>query len=467
MHHLPLLLLLWVMGSWSFPTSLTDPKEQDMKMVQTYLESYYRLENDGHKIAKQRDHSPVVEKLKQMQKFFGLKVTGKPDAETLKVMRQPRCGVPDVAPLSITSRIFRWEHTSLTYRIETYTKDMHPAEVDRAIEKAFNLWSQVTPLTFTKVFEGQADIMISFVYGDHYDNSPFDGPGNTLAHAFPPGSGLGGDVHFDEDETWTNNLKEYNLYRVAAHELGHSLGLSHSMDIGALMYPSYFYSGEVQFSQSDIQDIQALYGPSKNPFQPEAPKTPEPCDSKLTFDAITTLRGEIIFFKDRFYLRVIRNYPVELQHISDLWPALPNKLQAAYEVTNKDEVRFFKGNKYWAFQGHDMLPGYPKDIYVLGFPRTVKSIDAAVYEETTSKTYFFVDNKYWRYDETKESMDKGYPKLIQDGFPGIGNKVDAVFSDDNFFYFFHGTRQYEFDPKTKSILRLRKTNSWFNCRKKY
>lgn len=55
-------------------------------------------------------------------------------------------------------------------------------------------------------------------------------------------------------------LPEYNLYRVAAHELGHSLGLSHSMDIGALMYPTYVFSGDVQFSQSDIQDIQALYG---------------------------------------------------------------------------------------------------------------------------------------------------------------------------------------------------------------
>lgn len=59
---------------------------------------------------------PVVEKLKQMQKFFGLKVTGKPNAETLNVMKQARCGVPDIAEFVLTEGNPRWEHTNLTYR---------------------------------------------------------------------------------------------------------------------------------------------------------------------------------------------------------------------------------------------------------------------------------------------------------------------------------------------------------------
>lgn len=44
-------------------------------------------------------------------------------------------------------------------------------------------------------------------------------------------------------------------------------------------------------------------------------------------------------------MRVIPHYPqVEQNFISVFWPNLPTGLQAAYEVTERDEVRFFKGN---------------------------------------------------------------------------------------------------------------------------
>jgi len=91
--------------------------------------------------------------------------------------------------------------------------------------------------------------------------------GYVLAHAFPPGTGRGGDVHFDDDEPWTTTLDGTNLLSVAAHEIGHALGVSHSDQRGALMYAWYdSYNPKRTLHTDDIAAIQHLYGRSAQPL---------------------------------------------------------------------------------------------------------------------------------------------------------------------------------------------------------
>ena len=79
---------------------------------------------------------------------------------------------------------------------------MDPTFVLDQFRKAFKVWSDASGLTFNETRRADADIVISFLRGNHGDPYKFDGPGNILAHAFFPGDGIGGDTHFDEDEAW-------------------------------------------------------------------------------------------------------------------------------------------------------------------------------------------------------------------------------------------------------------------------
>ncbi|XP_041055106.1 collagenase 3-like [Carcharodon carcharias] len=401
-----------------------------------------------------------------MQEFFGLEVTGNLDSATMEVMEKPRCGVPDIAEYNHFPEMMKWKKNKITYRILNYTPDIPSTDVDTAISQALKVWSDITPLKFRRIFEGEADIMISFGAREHGDNYPFDGANGLLAHAFPPAAGLGGDTHFDEDETWTMGSNGYNLFLVAAHEFGHALGLAHSRDPGALMYPIYTFTRVKKFRlpQDDVNGIQALYGKSDRHHGPPPPKTPEKCDPMLSFDAIASLRGEMFIFKDRFFWR---RHPqmseVELTLVRSFWPKIPTRIDAAYENLNRDFLVVIKGNKYWAISGYDIMPGYPKNIYRFGIPRSVKNIDAAVHIRETSKTLFFSGDQYWSYDEGKQAMDEGYPRLIADDWPGIPRSVDAAFEHHGNIFFFRGPIKFQFNIREKQVLRTGRTNSWVGC----
>ncbi|OCT96146.1 collagenase 3 [Xenopus laevis] len=461
--------------SLSFAYCLSAPVPQDedseltpgdLQLAEHYLNRLYSSSSNPVGMLRMKNVNSIETKLKEMQSFFGLEVTGKLNEDTLDIMKQPRCGVPDVGQYNFFPRKLKWPRNNLTYRIVNYTPDLSTSEVDRAIKKALKVWSDVTPLNFTRLRTGTADIMVSFGKKEHGDYYPFDGPDGLLAHAFPPGEKLGGDTHFDDDEMFSTDNKGYNLFVVAAHEFGHALGLDHSRDPGSLMFPVYTYTETSRFvlPDDDVQGIQVLYGPGNRDPHPKHPKTPEKCDPDLSIDAITELRGEKMIFKDRFFWRVHPQMTdAELVLIKSFWPELPNKLDAAYEHPAKDLIYLFRGKKFWALNGYDIVEDYPKKLHELGFPKTLKAIDAAVYNKDTGKTFFFTEDSYWSFDEEARTLDKGFPRLISEDFPGIGEKVDAAYQRNGYLYFFNGALQFEYSIWSQRITRILKTNFVLMC----
>ncbi|XP_068600588.1 collagenase 3-like [Brachionichthys hirsutus] len=444
---------------------------QDESLAKSYLKSFFNLTAEAGP-ATRRGFSSLRRKLSEMQRFFGLRITGTLDAETIDVMKKPRCGVPDgnIARFSTFGRNLKWDKNSLTYRIENYTPDMSTSEIDHSIEKALQVWAEVTPLRFTRIYSRTADIMISFGSRAHGDFYPFDGPDGTLAHAFAPSPGIGGDAHFDDDETFTfRSNRGYVLFMVAAHEFGHSLGLTHSDDPGALMYPVYTYGNPDTFflPRDDVNGIQSLYGsnPDKDPsVEPEAPATPDACDSTMVLDAATTLRGEMFFFKNSFFWRRYPQSPTPQQSlIRNFWPSAPVNIDAAYESRQSDRIYFFKGNKVWAFAGYRPVHTYPKKLSTFGLPRRVRKIDAALYDVASGKTLFFVGNYYYRYDEARRTIDQGFPRRVDLSFPGLSGKVTAAFQHRGFFYLYSGPYMYQYGLRTKMLYRVLRNRYFLPC----
>lgn len=212
--------------------------------------------------------------LKQLQKFHGLKPTGIVDKATRELLGQVRYDHHPDIPLYVVAAA--WDHTDLTYQFLNKTSSTLPdAQARAVIRRAFQSWQNASKLTFREVgLEQSADIRIKWAKLDHGDGYPFDGLWGVLAHGFfPPGRGdNNGALHFDDDEHWfdtascSQERKESDLLTIAAHEIGHCLGLDHSRDHDALMYS--YYGGPrrastdstlAKLGNDDVEGIRSLY----------------------------------------------------------------------------------------------------------------------------------------------------------------------------------------------------------------
>lgn len=98
-------------------------------LIRFLSQEYLRLFN-GYKSKPERQKQTVVlnldawtpglcDKVRDMQRFFGLHPGGELTQETLAAMKRPRCGLSDVEPFGNT---ICWKKKNLSYRLETINR---------------------------------------------------------------------------------------------------------------------------------------------------------------------------------------------------------------------------------------------------------------------------------------------------------------------------------------------------------
>jgi hypothetical protein len=151
----------------------------------------------------------------------------------------------------------------LSYFLSAGSMDLSPSLQVGEIARAVAEWSRVRGREVAAGWRGRRGAVADDVLG------PSGSRGRVSVHprrarprvlpGAPSPEPIGGDIHFNDSFDWgAGDPTRYDVFSVALHESGHSLGLAHSSNPAAVMYP--MYRGIVSsLGEEDIAAIQSLY----------------------------------------------------------------------------------------------------------------------------------------------------------------------------------------------------------------
>nr|XP_022315336.1 matrix metalloproteinase-19-like [Crassostrea virginica] len=387
-----------------------------------------------------------------------------------------RCGNEKIYRADRRSRrnVNVWEKNKLTWGFEKFSRKFKRIIQWRIFQKVLRIWSRHSKLRF-KYSRKNPDIRILFARYDHGDGyyNAFDGQGKVIGHAFRPSDG---GTHFDDDEFWSlsSNLTngQIHLPSVALHETGHALGLDHVNDFMSVM-SAYYSKVKMTPSPVDIGQLNDLYGKSKKVevstgnSKPGLPGSIPPTKEGLG-QALDGCRGisDLIILQNRKKRQILHIFAGNItfrvsSHGNELatpawtprlYPALPGNIEAASFYKKTQAQYFFKGDKVWKYNNRKLVSGYPKTVQMhklLEEPRA--SLTLTTWH--SSRILIFGNRTFWEWSPWRDDTTNSSPRLISQHWMGLPDNLDsAVQWEDQYVYFFKGSKYYKVHPSRRMVL---------------
>lgn len=477
-------------------TNNTNRCHLDMAKYNLFEYGYLRAEDETS--LQTINDSDLSTALLMFQEFYNLPTDGELNNETVNLMLKPRCGNADIIS-DFQVSVYKWKKPVVSWH---YYLANH--QLLHLTKKAFTVWEQSSGIRFEHN-RMNPDILISNKRRKHMMQkqtwqcpNSFDGKSGTLAHGyFPDQINSVREIHIDEEEAWfyltTNNVPpgQTSLYATLIHEIGHTLGISHSSDQDAVMFA--YYNGKSELSADDILAIQNLYGkpqnisPTTTSLVPDAtiaspvstpsslPEIGETTTDQLPIDAsqidlchfeninIFLIANKRLYISYQKWLWIINmgetTYPKSLV-ITDWLTFLPrnfSKVSAVYQRPSGEIVMLIDSFVYmFHLTNLRLIPGYPRLIQS-AFSISPSNLHT-MFNSYTGRTYIFHDDNYYREVDECSFTTKSWG-YISEAFPGIPPKIDSSFRyTDGNLYFFKNNTVYAFNEFTKSLIKTERNN---------